>query len=62
MDKKDLKILIRLHEIYEANLMLVSKDFEYSAPRDGYEHGYAEMKETLELLTRLMDDASERID
>ena len=34
MDKKDLKILIRLHEIYEANLMLVSKDFEYSAPRD----------------------------
>ena len=62
MDKKDLKILIRLHEIYEANLMLVSKDFEYSAPRDGYEHEYAEMKEILELLIRLMDDASERID
>ncbi len=34
--------------------MLVSKDFEYSAPREGYEHEYTETKEVFEFLTRLM--------
>lgn len=58
MDKKDLKILIRLHEIYEANLMLVSKDFEYSAPRENYSHEYEEIKSILELLERLIDERS----
>ncbi len=56
MRENDLKILVRLHEIYESKLMLVSRDFEYSAPREGYEHEYAETKEILEFLTRLISE------
>ena len=56
MRENDLKILVRLHEIYESKLMLVSGDFEYSAPREGYEHEYAETKEILEFLTRLINE------
>lgn len=56
MRENDLKILVRLHEIYESKLMLVSRDFEYSAPREGYEHEYAETKEILEFLTRLINE------
>ena len=58
MKEKDLKILIRLQEVYEAKLMLVSKDFMYSAPRENYSHEYEEIKSILELLERLIDERS----
>lgn len=52
--RNDLKLLLRLHEIFEARLMIVSEDFEYSRPREGYKHEYTETKEILNLLDRLI--------
>ena len=62
MNKKDLDLLFKIQELFEGFLLLVSKDFEYSAPRDNYSHEYEEIKATLELLERLIEYASESID
>ena len=53
---KDLKILLRLQEIYESKLLLVSVDYDCSSARKGYEHEFAETKEILNLLNRLIDE------
>ena len=53
---KDLELLTRLHEIYEAKLLLVSDDYDCSAPRNGYEHEYSETNATLNLLDRLIKE------
>ena len=50
----DLKLLLRLHEIYEAKLALVSDVFDCSVPRKGYEHEYIETKAVLEMLGRII--------
>lgn len=50
----DLKLLLRLYEMFEARLMIVSEDFEYSRPREGYKHEYTETKAILNLLNRLI--------
>lgn len=52
--RNDLKLLLRLHEMFEARLMIVSEDFEYSRPREGYKHEYTETKAILNLLNRLI--------
>jgi len=52
---KNLKILLRLHEIYELKLQSVSDGFDFSSPRQGYEHEFAENKEILELLNRFIE-------
>ena len=52
--RNDLKLLLRLHEIFEARLMIVSSDFEYSRPRENYTHEYVETKEILNLLNKLI--------
>ena len=54
--KEDLKILHRLQEIYESKLLLVSMDYDCSSARKGYEHEFAESKEILNLLNRLIDE------
>lgn len=53
---KDLKLLLRLHEIYESKLLLFSDDYDCSAPRLRYEHEYTETKAILELINRLIDE------
>lgn len=53
---KDLKILLRLQEIYESKLLLVSVDYDCSSARKGYEHEFAEAKEILNLLNRLISN------
>ena len=55
---EDLVLLTRLHEIYEAKLLLVSDDYDCSAPRDGYAHEYLETKAILNLLSRLIEQLS----
>ena len=55
---EDLKLLLRLQEIYESKLLLVSKDYDCSSARKGYEHEFAETKEILNLLNRLIDERS----
>ena len=50
----DLKLLLRLHEIYEAKLALVSDVCDCSVPRKGYEHEYIETKAVLEMLGRII--------
>ena len=62
MNKKDLNLLFKIQELFESFLLLVSKDFEYSAPRENYSHEYEEIKSILELIERLIEDASERND
>ena len=52
----DLELLIRLHEIYESKLLLVSSDYDCSAPRKEYEHEYFEISATLNLLDRLIKE------
>lgn len=56
--KEDLKILHRLQEIYESKLLLVSVDYDCSSARKGYEHEFAETKEILNLLNRLITERS----
>lgn len=56
--KDDLRILLRLQEVYESNLLLVSKDYDCSSARNGYEHEFAETKEILDLLNRLITERS----
>ena len=58
MNKKDMDLLFKIQELFEGFLLLVSKDFEYSAPRDNYSHEYEEIKSILELLERLIDERS----
>ena len=53
--QNDLKLLLRLQEIYESKLLLVSKDYDCSSARKGYEHEYAETKDILNLLNRLIN-------
>lgn len=53
--QNDLKLLLRLQEIYESKLLLVSKDYDCSSARKGYEHEYAETKDILDLLNRLIN-------
>ena len=53
--KDDLRILLRLQEVYESKLLLVSVDYDCSSARKGYEHEFAETKEILNLLNRLID-------
>ena len=55
---EDLVLLTRLHEIYEAKLLLVSGDYDCCAPRNGYEHEYIETKAILNLLSRLIEQLS----
>ena len=52
----DMELLIRLHEIYEAKLLLVSSDYDCSAPRKEYEHEYRETEAILNLLDRLIKE------
>lgn len=54
--KDDLRILLRLQEIYESKLLLVSVDYDCSSARKGYEHEFAETKEIMNLLNRLIDE------
>ena len=60
--RNDIKLLLRLHEIFEARLMTVSGDFEYSRPREGYMHEYEETKEILNLLNRLITNEERKGD
>lgn len=53
--QNDLKLLLRLQEIYESKLLLVSKDYDCSSARKGYEHEHAETKDILDLLNRLIN-------
>lgn len=53
---KDLKILLRLQEIYESKLLLFSKDFECSTARNCYYHEFGETKDILNLINRLIDE------
>ena len=53
--RNDLKLLLRLHEIYEAKLLIVSDDYECTAHRKGYKHEYTETKAILNLLNRLIE-------
>lgn len=55
---EDLKLLLRLQEIYESKLLLFSCDYECSSARKGYEHEFTETKKILNLLNRLIDDIS----
>ena len=55
---EDLMLLTRLHEIYEAKLLIVSDDYDCSAPRKAYEHEYLETKAILNLLSRLIEQLS----
>ena len=50
----DLNLLLRLHEIYEAKLTLVSDVFDCSEPRKEYEHEYIETKAILKMLGRII--------
>lgn len=52
--KDDLRILLRLQEVYESKLLLFSCDYECSSARNGYEHEFVETKEILDLLNRLI--------
>lgn len=52
---KDLKLLLRLHEIYESKLLLYSADYDCSKARQEYEHEYSETKEILGLINRLIN-------
>lgn len=54
--KDDLRILLRLQEIYESKLLLVSKNYDCSSARKDYEHEFTETKEILNLLNRLIDE------
>ena len=56
--KDDLRILLRLQEIYESKLLLFSKDYDCSLARKGYEHEFAETKKIMNLLNRLIDERS----
>ena len=53
---KDIKLLLRLHEIYEAKLLLFSDDYDCSAPRKEYEHEFEETKAIVELLSRIIEE------
>jgi len=55
---QDLKLLMRLHEIYESKLLLFSADYDCSAPKKAYEHEYQETKSILNLLERLIKEQS----
>lgn len=52
---KDLKLLVRLHEIFEYQLFLFSSDVTCSASRLGYEHEFNEISNILDLLCRLIN-------
>ena len=54
----DLRILLRLQEIYESKLLLVSMDYDCSSARKGYEHEFTETKAILDLLNRLIEEKS----
>lgn len=51
---KDLKLLLRLHDVYESKLLLVSDDYDCQKAKKDYEHEYIETKSILELLDRLI--------
>ena len=53
--RNDLKLLLRLYEVYEAELLLVSDDYECATHRKGYRHEYTEAKAILNLLNRLIE-------
>ena len=52
----DLKLLLRLHEIYEAKLLLVSDDYYCTKAKKNYEHEYIETKAILGLLKKIMEE------
>lgn len=52
--QNDLKLLLRLYEVYEAKLLIVSDDYECTVHRKGYRHEYTETKAILNLLNRLI--------
>ena len=56
--KNELTILLRLQEIYESKLLLVSSDYDCSCARRSYEHEYEETKKILDLLNRLITERS----
>lgn len=51
---KDLMLLLRLHEIYESKLLLVSDDYDCQKAKKEYEHEYIETKAILEMLGRII--------
>ena len=50
----DLKLLLRLHEIYESKLLLFSDDYDCTKAKRNYEHEYIETKAVLEMLGRII--------
>ena len=52
----DLKLLLRLHEIYEAKLLLVSNDYSCTTAKKNYEHEYIETKAILGLLKKIIEE------
>ena len=56
----DLKLLVRLHEIYEAKLLLVSNDYSCTETKKGYEHEYIETKAIIELLKKIIEEYEQK--
>lgn len=55
--QNDIKLLLRLYEVYEAKLLTVSDDYECTSHRKEYRHEYTETKAILNLLNRLITNA-----
>ena len=60
--RNDLKLLLRLYEIYESKLVIVSDDYDCTAHRKGYKHEYTETKAILNLLNRLITNEERNSD
>ena len=56
----DLKLLVRLHEIYEAKLLLVSNDYTCTKAKKNYEHEYIETKAILGLLKKIIAEYEQK--
>ncbi len=52
----DLKLLLRLHEIYESKLLLFSDDYDCTKAKRNYEHEYIETKAILGLLKKIIEE------
>lgn len=53
---EDLKLFLRLNEIYESKLLLVSDDYDCRKAKKGYEHEYMETKAIFDLLNKIIEE------